>query len=216
MEKDEKDDGKKPTTLIVMGMAGSGKTTFVQRLTASLNMANQERPPYVINLDPAVADLQFPVSVFTLQIVHKFLIFLQTNIDIRDTVKYKEVMKQYGLGPNGAIMTSLNLFSTKFDQVLELIDKRQDQIDNIIIDTPGQIEVFTWSASGRFLLCTARELFICFRVDNHRDTSINGSNGDLVCDGCFKMCITCYIHVQYDVRLFNFIQNRTSLHHSFE
>ena len=152
MEKDEKDDGKKPTTLIVMGMAGSGKTTFVQRLTASLNMANQERPPYVINLDPAVADLQFPVSVFTLQIVHKLLIYLQTNIDIRDTVKYKEVMKQYGLGPNGAIMTSLNLFSTKFDQVLELIDKRQDQIDNIIIDTPGQIEVFTWSASGTLLL----------------------------------------------------------------
>ena len=63
METDEKDDGKKPTTLIVMGMAGSGKTTFVQRLTASLNMANQERPPYVINLDPAVADLQFPVSL---------------------------------------------------------------------------------------------------------------------------------------------------------
>jgi len=199
MEKDEKDDGKKPTTLIVMGMAGSGKTTFVQRLTASLNMANQERPPYVINLDPAVADLQFP-----------------TNIDIRDTVKYKEVMKQYGLGPNGAIMTSLNLFSTKFDQVLELIDKRQDQIDNIIIDTPGQIEVFTWSASGRLLLSTARELFICFRVDNHRDTSINGSNGNLVCDGCFEVCVTCYIHVQYDVRLFNFIQNRASLHHSFE
>ena len=72
MEKDEKDDGKKPTTLIVMGMAGSGKTTFVQRLTASLNMANQERPPYVINLDPAVADLQFPVSAFPLQTVYKF------------------------------------------------------------------------------------------------------------------------------------------------
>lgn len=26
-------------------------------------------------------------------------------------------MKQYGLGPNGGIVTSLNLFSTKFDQV---------------------------------------------------------------------------------------------------
>ena len=26
-------------------------------------------------------------------------------------------MKQHRLGPNGAIMTSLNLFSTKFDQV---------------------------------------------------------------------------------------------------
>lgn len=26
-------------------------------------------------------------------------------------------MKQYGLGPNGGILTSLNLFATRFDQV---------------------------------------------------------------------------------------------------
>ena len=32
-------------------------------------------------------------------------------------VNYKNVMKQYGLGPNGGILTSLNLFATKFDQV---------------------------------------------------------------------------------------------------
>lgn len=38
--------------------------------------------------------------------------------DIRDTVNYKEVMKQYGLGPNGGIVTSLNLFATRFDQVI--------------------------------------------------------------------------------------------------
>lgn len=34
-------------------------------------------------------------------------------------VKYKEVMKQYNLGPNGGILTSLNLFATRFDQVCE-------------------------------------------------------------------------------------------------
>ena len=28
-----------------------------------------------------------------------------------------QVMKQYQLGPNGGIMTALNLFATKFDQV---------------------------------------------------------------------------------------------------
>lgn len=39
------------------------------------------------------------------------------NVDIRDTVNYKNVMKQYSLGPNGAILTSLNLFATRFDQV---------------------------------------------------------------------------------------------------
>jgi hypothetical protein len=27
------------------------------------------------------------------------------------------VMKEYGLGPNGGILTSLNLFATKFDEV---------------------------------------------------------------------------------------------------
>lgn len=60
-------------------------------------------------------------------------------------------MTQYGLGPNGAIMTSLNLFATKFDQVLGLIEKRSGETDNVIIDTPGQIEVFTWSASGSII-----------------------------------------------------------------
>lgn len=55
---------------------------------------------YVMNLDPAVMTLPFAA-----------------NIDIRDTVRYKEVMKQYNLGPNGGILTSLNLFTTKFDEV---------------------------------------------------------------------------------------------------
>ena len=32
-------------------------------------------------------------------------------------VNYKNVMKQYSLGPNGGILTSLNLFATRFDQV---------------------------------------------------------------------------------------------------
>ena len=59
------DAASKPTALLVMGMAGSGKTTFVQRLTAELQMANLERPPYVLNLDPAVADLQYPVRSLT-------------------------------------------------------------------------------------------------------------------------------------------------------
>ncbi|XP_075000742.1 GPN-loop GTPase 1 isoform X2 [Calonectris borealis] len=121
-----------PVCVLVLGMAGSGKTTFVQRLAAHLH--GQRCPPYVINLDPAVHDLPFPA-----------------NIDIRDTVKYKEVMKQYGLGPNGGIVTSLNLFATRFDQVMKFIEKRQNASKYVIIDTPGQIEVFTWSASGTII-----------------------------------------------------------------
>jgi len=60
-------------------------------------------------------------------------------------------MKQYSLGPNGGVVTSLNLFATRFDQVLKIVEKRKDEIDYVLIDTPGQIEVFTWSASGSII-----------------------------------------------------------------
>ena len=71
------------------------------------------------------------------------------KIDIRDTVNYKEVMKQFNLGPNGGIITSLNLFSTRFDQIMNILEKREKDHKYFILDTPGQIEVFTWSASGK-------------------------------------------------------------------
>lgn len=81
------------------------------------------------------------------------------NIDIRDTVNYKEVMKQYSLGPNGGIVTSLNLFATKFDQVIKLVQKRSTNTEIAVFDTPGQIEVFTWSASGGIITETLAALF---------------------------------------------------------
>lgn len=77
---------------------GSGKTTFLHRLVCHTQASNIRG--YVLNLDPAVMTLPFGA-----------------NIDIRDTVRYKEVMKEFNLGPNGGILTSLNLFSTKFDEV---------------------------------------------------------------------------------------------------
>lgn len=58
--------------------------------------------------------------------------------DVRDTVDYKEVMKQYGLGPNGGIVTALNLFSTKFGQVVDLIEKAGKKHKYCVIDTPGK------------------------------------------------------------------------------
>jgi GPN-loop GTPase len=74
--------GPPPVAVLMVGMAGSGKTTLVQRVQAELRVRGGS--PYVVNLDPAVAHVPYGPS-----------------IDIRDTVNYKEVMKQYGLGPNG-------------------------------------------------------------------------------------------------------------------
>jgi GTPase SAR1 family protein len=69
---------KKPVTIITIGMAGAGKTTFVQRINAYLHSLTPPSPPYILNLDPAVTRVPY-----------------EANIDIRDTVNYQEVMKQF-------------------------------------------------------------------------------------------------------------------------
>ena len=182
--------------VVCVGMAGSGKTTFMQRINSHLHAKRE--PPYVMNLDPAVLKVPF-----------------DTNIDIRDSVNYKEVMKQYNLGPNGGILTSLNLFATKIDQILALLEKRAGpgfgtkssgkseeksssedadkskeaegekagsgaadeqakRIKHIIVDTPGQIEVFVWSASGDILLGSLASSFptvIAYIIDTPRTAS---------------------------------------------
>lgn len=66
-------------------------------------------------------------------------------------------MEKYNLGPNGGIVTSLNLFTTKFSQVLQLLGKTSAEL--AIFDTPGQIEVFTWSVSGNII---SESLASCF------------------------------------------------------
>jgi GTPase SAR1 family protein len=171
-----------PVAIVCVGMAGSGKTTFMQRINSYLHTQHTESPkttapPYVINLDPAVRSVPF-----------------DSNIDIRDSVNYKEVMKQYNLGPNGGILTSLNLFSTKIDQVMSILEKRclpqptegkkepaqaaaptsaAPSTSHIIVDTPGQIEVFVWSASGSILLSSLASSFptvIAYVIDTPRTT----------------------------------------------
>ena len=144
------------STIICIGMAGSGKTTFMQRLNSHFRSSKKEIP-YVINLDPAV--LRVPYGC---------------NIDIRDSIKYNKVMETYGLGPNGAIVTSLNLFSTKIDQVIKLVETKNDKYEHVIIDTPGQIECFVWSASGAIITESFASTFptvIAYIIDTPRNTN---------------------------------------------
>ncbi|EXJ58889.1 hypothetical protein A1O7_06319 [Cladophialophora yegresii CBS 114405] len=152
-----------PVAVVCIGMAGSGKTTFMQRINNYLHV--NKKKPYVLNLDPAVLNVPF-----------------QPNIDIRDSINYKEVMKQYNLGPNGGILTSLNLFATKIDQIITLLEKRANPPPDsnvpapkhFLVDTPGQIEVFVWSASGSILLESLASSFptvIAYIIDTPRTSS---------------------------------------------
>jgi GTPase SAR1 family protein len=135
----------------------------MQRINNYLHV--NKTKPYVLNLDPAVTHVPF-----------------QPNIDIRDSINYKEVMKQYNLGPNGGILTSLNLFATKIDQIMGLLENRASPPPDsnitppkhFLIDTPGQIEVFVWSASGSILLESLASSFptvIAYIIDTPRTSS---------------------------------------------
>lgn len=156
---------------------------------ADTTNTSDSRAGYAINLDPAAKYIPF-----------------QSSIDIRDTVDYLEVMRQHKLGPNGAILTCLNLFATKFDQVMGILEKRafdqedtnkigdkestkdaansdatkpnskeskdkKPSLDYILVDTPGQIEAFTWSASGSIVtsaLATTFPTVLAFVIDTPR------------------------------------------------
>lgn len=132
-------------TFVVIGMAGSGKTTFCQRLYSWLNtdivMKNGLNANITsINLDPAVANPKMPLT-----------------IDIRDTIDYQETMQKYNLGPNGCINTCLNLFLLNF--------KVPEESKYIIVDTPGQIEAFTWSSPGDVIMSMLSDICIIYIID---------------------------------------------------
>jgi GTPase SAR1 family protein len=152
----------------------------MQRINNHLHTRKQR--PYVLNLDPAVLSVPF-----------------EPNIDIRDSINYKEVMKQYNLGPNGGILTSLNLFATKIDQILGLMERRAKPAPDssiqpprhFLVDTPGQIEVFVWSASGSILLESFASSFptvIAYIIDTPRTsrTSTFMSNMLYACSILYK------------------------------
>ena len=166
--KDENKNSKLPKNmktinLIVLGMAGSGKTTFVEKLEEEI--ANKDQESYIINLDPAVMDTLY-----------------EPNLDIRDTVKYKEVMVSNNLGPNGAILTCLNLFSTNIDKVISILENKTD-LDFIVTDTPGQLEVFSWSASGKLISDSFSLLFpsiLIYIIDMPRCSNPNTFSSNML------------------------------------
>ncbi len=173
-------------------MAGAGKSTFVSRLNSYLHTRKSPSPPYILNLDPAVTYLPY-----------------ESNIDIRDTVNYREVMKQWvrqdGLlesewrgfkGITWVLMegswhlwtylrrssikywTSLRSERIRLSKRLALISCSLFLIfvpsSYVILDTPGQIEIFTWSASGAIITDAIASSFpavVAYIIDTPRTTA---------------------------------------------
>ncbi len=112
---------------MIVGTAGSGKSA----LTATFSewLKDQEKTVGILNLDPGVRWLPYA-----------------PDIDIREYISIDEVMSKYGLGPNGALIACIDLM---VNYVKELRDEVEDLgVEYLLIDTPGQMELFAFRTSG--------------------------------------------------------------------
>lgn len=109
--------------IFVLGPAGSGKSSFCNSLMDHCRMIG--RSSHLINLDPGAEDF-----------IH------EPSIDIRTLVNVLDVMEEHGLGPNGAQIFCYEYLVSHLNWLEEEIsDQYTDEF--LIIDCPGQIEIYT-------------------------------------------------------------------------
>ncbi len=116
--------------IFIIGTAGSGKSL----LTASFNewLKVEKQKAATVNLDPGVLNLPYV-----------------PDIDIRDYVDVRNIMREHGLGPNGALVMAADLIAEEAERLGGEIDDLQSDV--VIVDTPGQMELFAFRASGPYI-----------------------------------------------------------------
>lgn len=130
----------------IAGTAGSGKSLLTHALKSWY--INRGEDAIAVNLDPGVVDLPY-----------------EPDVDIRDRIQLQQVMQDYGLGPNGALVLAADLVATKLGEIQEEIDSHRPE--NVLIDTPGQTELFAFRESGEFIVRELRadSKLLMFLVD---------------------------------------------------
>ncbi len=116
-----------PILMFITGVAGSGKSTLSWALTEWLK--EQGYSVSRVNLDPGAVTLPY-----------------EPDFDVRGLFSLKDVMEEYNLGPNGAQVASADLMAMHIEKVKENIYELGT--DYVVIDTPGQIELFAFRTSS--------------------------------------------------------------------
>ncbi len=120
-----------PYFIVVLGTAGSGKTTLTATISDYLSHLGLDTA--IVNLDPAAENLQYG-----------------PDVDVRDYVNAREVMEKYSLGPNGSLIVSADLVAAKLSEISEEVGSLK--ANYIVIDTPGQLELFAFREVGPLII----------------------------------------------------------------
>lgn len=120
-----------PYFIVVLGTAGSGKTSLSSVLHTYLT--SHQLDAIIVNLDPAVEELPY-----------------NPDVDVREYVDARDLMRKTGLGPNGALIASIDLLLVDAEEIKEEVWGYK--ANYVIIDTPGQMELFAFRRTGPLVL----------------------------------------------------------------
>ena len=158
MERIEKEVNQKFGQLII-GAPGSGKTTYIKTMKEFYSKCG--RKTLSINLDPANDNKN---SIF--------------DIDIRQLINLEDVEKKLNLGPNGSFLYCINFLNENITWLEEQINQEKfSDYFYYLIDTPGQIEIFTVSPEFKN---------ICDYITNQKKLNIKLCCINLI--ECINMC----------------------------
>jgi len=113
--------------LYFVGTAGSGKTTMVGAFATWLN--SQGLDCIKVNLDPGVDQLPY-----------------EPDVDIRDWISVPEIMKEQGLGPNGAQIAAADMLALNAGEVAEVGTTAY----GVLIDGMEEMGVHRWYTAEEF------------------------------------------------------------------
>jgi len=116
--------------IFLTGTAGAGKSLLAASLVSWYHEKSQSA--ITVNLDPGVGALPY-----------------EPDVDVRTMIDLPEIMKDYSLGPNGALILASDLIASKLPEIQDEVDSAN--ADFVIVDTPGQIELFAFRESGPFV-----------------------------------------------------------------
>jgi len=129
-----------------IGTAGSGKSTLTANFQEWFKLRGLDA--VILNLDPGAENLPY-----------------EPDIDIRDWISLKEVMETHELGPNGAQIACADMIALNTDDIKRSIESFKS--DYILVDTPGQLELFVFRESGKYTVefLNPEKSIICYLLD---------------------------------------------------
>ncbi len=95
---------------------------------------------YVLNRDPEISAIAINLDPGVKIIPYS------PDIDIREYILLDDIMTEYGLGPNGAMILASDLMVNYLDDIKDEIDDLNP--DWVFVDTAGQLELFAFRETG--------------------------------------------------------------------